>query len=349
MYRVTVSLPGCPDVADSFYIDVQPNPVLYAGGNHAVCQFDTLHLHASVTPNWYTHYTYGWSPTTSLDDPTQPTVIFTPGADTKYYVTVTTPHGCSSIDSAFITVHLNNFAKLDTSYTLCPHDSVQLQPSGGVFYIWHPGMYLSDSTSASPWVHAITSISYTAIATSQYGCLDTVTTHVTIQPQAHIYLEDSIDLYPGQTYQVNLQTNCTYFTWFPVAGLDNAYISNPVITPVISSKYIVHGKTEWGCEAVDSISVNLKETIFGLPNAFTPGAGVNNKLQLIKLGNGTLNYFRIYNRWGNKVFETSNINEGWDGTFHGTPQPYDVYVYEIEAVSSDGNVIKKYGNVTLIR
>ena len=86
-----------------------------------------------------------------------------------------------------------------------------------------------------------------------------------------------------------------------------------------------------------------------LPNAFTPGSSVNNKLYIIVQGEATLNYFRIFNRWGNKVFETSNINEGWDGTYHGTPEPYDVYVYEIEAVTNTGALFKKQGNITLIR
>jgi len=49
------------------------------------------------------------------------------------------------------------------------------------------------------------------------------------------------------------------------------------------------------------------------------------------------------------VFETKNISEGWDGTFHGKPQPMGVYVYEIEAVSNTGALFKRHGNITLIR
>ena len=139
MYHVVISLSGCPDILDSFYIDVQPNPFLFAGGNRTVCQFDTLHLSASITPNWYTHYIYTWSPTTYLDDPTKSTVVYTAGTDTKYYLTVTTPAGCNTKDSASITVYPGNFATMDTSFSICPHDSVQLVPSGGVSYSWHPG------------------------------------------------------------------------------------------------------------------------------------------------------------------------------------------------------------------
>jgi gliding motility-associated-like protein len=350
LYTVHIYMPGCPDTTASFFIDVQPNPQLYIGGNKSVCQFDSLHLHALVSPQWYTHYTYLWSPGIHLDDSTVPNVIFTPGDSSKIVLTVKTPNGCTGADSAMLIVHPGNFAKLDTAYDLCPYDSVQFTPTGGVSYVWHPGMYLNDSTIPNPWLKAITSHSYMAIATSAFGCKDTVTTTVHIRPAGVLNVGDSVTLYPGESYHVNPQTNCLSFAWFPPAGLSNAYVSDPVITPEISTKYIVHGVTEWGCKAVDSINVYIDlSELLTLPNAFTPGAGVNNKLYILKRGVAKLNYFRIYNRWGNVVYESSNLDQGWDGTFNGKPQPYDVYVYQVEAVSNNGAVFHKHGNVTLIR
>ncbi len=352
MYYVVISMPGCPDVKDSLYIDVQPNPVIFAGGNKSVCQFDTLHIHATVSPNWYTHYAYSWTPAFELDDSTMSSIIFKADtfANTMLYLSVTTPAGCSSLDSAFIIVHPGNFAFLDTTFNLCPHDSVQIQPTGGVSYRWHPGMYLNDSTSATPWAYANTNISYTAVVTSAFGCLDKISTNIVVHPAGVIYLGDSVKLYPGESYQINPQTNCTYFTWFPPAGLDYYHISNPVATPAVSTKYIVYGTTEWGCKAEDSISIYFDiSSLLDIPNAFTPGAGINNKLLLLRRGEATLHYFRIFNRWGNKVFETSNIEEGWDGKYKGVPQPYDVYVYQVEAVTNTGKLFHKTGNVTLIR
>jgi gliding motility-associated-like protein len=58
---------------------------------------------------------------------------------------------------------------------------------------------------------------------------------------------------------------------------------------------------------------------------------------------------RIYNRWGNLIFESKNLNQGWDGSYNGTPQPFGVYVYEIEAVTNLGKIVAQRGNVTLIR
>ena len=265
-------------------------------------------------------------------------------------LTVTTPAGCIGVDSADIIVHPGNFALLDTNYAVCPHDSVQLIPVGGVSYSWHPGIYLSDSLSATPWVHGVTSQEYVGIATSQYGCLDTVSVNVTMLPAAVMYLGDSVTLYPGQTYQLNTQSNCAYFSWYPPSGLSDAHISSPLASPEISTLYKVQGITEWGCKITDSINIFIDlQTLLALPNAFAPGTGPNNFFSIIKNGVATLNYFRVYNRWGNVVFETADINTGWDGTYSGKPQPFDVYVYEVEAVTSTGLVFHKHGNVTLIR
>ncbi len=350
MYYVHIFYPGCPDLIDSFYIDVQPTPDVFMGGNRKVCEFDTLLLHASVTPRWYTHYAYSWTPATFLDDTTLADVVFRAGDSSKIILTVTTPAGCTGSDSAFVFVYPGNFALLDTSVDICPHDSVQLIAKGGVSYIWHPGLYLSDSTIGSPWVHAITSQGYTVIATSQYGCLDTVTANVVVHPGAVLFLGDSVTIYPGESYHIVPQTNCVSFAWFPPAGLDNAYIADPVAMPEINTKYIVRGRTEWGCLAMDSISIYFDPSaVLALPNAFTPGSGANGKLFIIKRGEADLNYFRIFNRWGNLVFETSNINEGWDGTYNGKPQPFGVFVYQVEATTKQGNVFRKHGNVTLIR
>jgi len=356
LYFVNIYLPGCAPLKDSFYIDVQPNPTVYLGGERSVCQFDTIHLHAYVNPAWYAHYIYSWSPTTNLDTSTSSEVVFTGGDSTQLVLTVTTPAHiagtatCIGADSAFITVHPGNFAALDTNYTLCPGDSVQLMPTGGVSYRWRPVMYLSDSTSATPWVHAITTMYYNAVATSQYGCLDTVGVSVMINPRAVISLPDSVTLYPGESYQLSPGSNCESFAWFPPSGLSDAYISNPLATPAVSTRYIVTGKNEWGCIAVDSITINVNEnTLLAIPNAFTPGAQVNGKLYILKRGEATLSYFRIFNRWGNKVFETNNIEDGWDGSYNGAPQPLGVYVYEIEATTNTGALFEKHGNVTLIR
>ena len=86
-----------------------------------------------------------------------------------------------------------------------------------------------------------------------------------------------------------------------------------------------------------------------MPNAFVPGSGPNGELKIIKRGVATLKYFRIFNRWGQEVFSTNNIDEGWDGRYNGSSQPMGVYVYMIEAYTNTGKRFYKQGNITLIR
>ena len=355
-YTLTASISTCPPIVKSFHLDIQPYPQVYISDNRFVCRYDTLHLEASVTPSWYTHYSYNWSPGGDLDDSTIQNAVYTAGDSGKIVLTVSTPHNCIGKDSIIIHVHPSDSAVLNLTVHVCPHDSVRLMPISkdpGTIYRWHPGLYLSDSMAASPWVYPITSQHYVGIAYSQYNCRDTVHAYVEVDASAEIYLGSALTtIYPGESYQIPTQTNCTSFAWFPPSGLNSASISAPIATPQISTKYIVNASTEWGCKITDSIEIDVStETLLAVPNAFTPGngSGPNNTFKLDKRGIAKLNYFRIYNRWGNKVYESTDIDAGWDGTYKGVAQSYDVYVYQVEAVTSAGRTFSKSGNVTLIR
>ena len=370
-YILTVTYPGCPDIVDSFHLDVQPPPVISLGNTRDVCQFDTLLFVANMKDSWYTHYSYSWSPGGNLNDSTLHNVVFY--ADTAIdtvilHVTVSTPLGlvtpadlsCVSSDSVLIYVHPGQFDSSIRDTALCPGDSVQLislldttgYRTGTVVtnYKWTPSMYLSDPSSSMPWVHPITSVDYTLVGTSSYGCRDTTRVSIVVHPAAVIYLGDSVTLYPGESYQISPQTNCVNFLWYPPLGLNLTTVSNPIATPETHTQYIVYASTEDGCKTTDSITIRVDPgTYISVPNAFTPGGSVNSKFFVLKRGIASLNYFRIFNKWGNKVFETTNIDEGWDGMYNGKPQPFGVYVYEVEAVSTGGKVYDRVGNVTLIR
>lgn len=107
---------------------------------------------------------------------------------------------------------------------------------------------------------------------------------------------------------------------------------------------------EFGCTDTAHQTVeSLIDPLLDVPNAFTPGRG--NRASVVKVaGFGIINMnWRIYNRWGQKVFETNNRNTGWDGTFQGKLQPMDVYTYTLDVVFSDGRTQRKTGDITLIR
>ncbi len=348
-YVVTAYFPGCPDIVDSFHLDVQPNPTTYIGGNREVCKFDTLHLHGNVAPGWYTNYIYSWSPSVSIDFPNLQDVVFTAGDSTTIIFTVTTPAGCTAVDSAKLFVHPGNFAHVDSLFDICPRDSVQLKPFGADHYEWYPTMYIDSPTSLQPWVYPVTSQSYQMVGISEYGCRDTQNVMIYVHPSAVIFLEDSVLIYPGESYHIQPQTNASEFLWTPTSGLKGRFFADPVVTPEVSTKYIVTASTEFGCTVKDSIMVYVSDDgLVSIPNAFVPGSA-NSVFKVIKRGIVALNYFRIFDRWGVMVYESKDIDAGWDGTYKGKPQPFGVYIYQVEAVTQGGQIFRQHGNVTLIR
>jgi gliding motility-associated-like protein len=252
-----------------------------------------------------------------------------------------------------VTINPKPIVTVNSSVGVCPHDTVILQAVDADpldRYHWKPSLYLDDTTSASVIARPVNNMTYTVITTNKFNCYDTAVISVTVRSGALLELGDSITLYPGESVQLNPLTNCSSFTWFPPAGLSNAHVSDPLASPEISTKYTVRGVTDWGCKAVDSISIYVNpESLVSLPNAFTPGSSANNEFKILMRGVAKLNYFRIWDRWGVKVFETTNINKGWDGTYNGKNQPFGVYMYQVEAVTGTGRTFVKSGNITLIR
>ncbi len=350
MYYLTVNLPGCPTLVDSFFLDVQPVPQVWNGGNRVICAHDTVHLRPHVLPTWYNNYSYSWTPVTNLDQSTTASVVFTPGGSSTYTITVTTPAGCTGVDSVKILVRPGDFGTITGDQNMCPGDSVLMGAGGGVSYQWYPTMNVSDPHSPTPWAYPVADEDYHVIVTSIDGCTDTVLMHIHVFPAALITLSDSVVLYPGESYQLSAVGNCTSFNWFPPEGLDTFNISNPVAAPSVDTRYIVFGTTENGCTTSDTIGVYLSnEAIVAMPNAFTPGTGTNNLLYPINRGLSSLNYFRVFDRWGNMVFENTKLNDGWDCSYKGVPRMFGVYMYDLQGVSLTGKLISRHGNVTLLR
>ena len=107
-----------------------------------------------------------------------------------------------------------------------------------------------------------------------------------------------------------------------------------------------------GCSSYDSVLVNvIANTVLLMPTAFSPdGNGVNDVFKIVKTLNiEQLISFEIFSRWGEKVFETSNVNQGWDGTFNGRAQPLSAFTWINKAKDYDGQDIIKSGIVTLLR
>jgi gliding motility-associated-like protein len=352
-FTITAKYPTCPAIVNQLTVRVEPIPRVDLGEDSMFkCVYSPLYLTTKVSPTWFGNYSFEWRPNSFLDKFNTPIVTYNGAIDTMLRVTVRTPLGCRGRDSVYVHVFPGDFANIaPIDPEMCPRNSVELTASGGVSYRWTPNQYISNANSAVVSSTPMTTTKYTVYVTDKNGCVDTAFTTVTVNPEATITMPDTIVLYPGESYQLAPQGNMLYYNWFPTVGLSpNASVSNPVAAPTVNTRYYVTGTTEAGCEARDSIYVLVREeSAIDMANAFSPGSEPNSTFKVSHLGTANLRFFRVFNRWGVKVFETSDINKGWDGTLNGAPQPMGVYIYQVEAVTNTGKVFSKQGNVTLLR
>jgi gliding motility-associated-like protein len=155
----------------------------------------------------------------------------------------------------------------------------------------------------------------------------------------------------GQPLQL-MATGGVNYLWTPNTWLNNPAVQKPISKPQNNIRYTVTATSVNGCTASDYIDVIVYRLAADMyvPKAFTPnGDGNNDVFRPILLGMKELRLFRVYNRFGQLLFETKQIGKGWDGTFKGRGQDPATYVWYAEAVSYTDEVKFKKGYVVLIR
>jgi len=145
-------------------------------------------------------------------------------------------------------------------------------------------------------------------------------------------------------------SNYTY-TWLPTQFISDISITNPVVNPPYDYTYYLEVRNTFGCYDIDTVVVRVTCNDINLPNAFVPGSQnpESNHFGLLNRQIVKLNYFRVFDRWGQLVFETNDVTKRWDGTLNGKPAPMGVYVWEADGFCLEGRRFKRSGNVTLIR
>lgn len=139
--------------------------------------------------------------------------------------------------------------------------------------------------------------------------------------------------------------------WKPAVNLDNPISFTPVFRGNSDQLYTIEIRTNSGCLTVDTqlVKVHPRVEIY-VPNSFTPNNdGLNDILKPYTIGIKTLSYFRIFNRWGQLMFETHQLNTGWDGRFKGNKSEMQAVVWEVEGVGVDGLVYRRKGSSVIIR
>jgi len=141
------------------------------------------------------------------------------------------------------------------------------------------------------------------------------------------------------------------YQWRPATGLSDIHIFNPTFDSKENNDYLIDISTDNNCNFTDTLQVYVFDHIDILvPEAFSPnGDGSNDKLPFFAVGISSFTVFRIFNRWGQLLFESFDENNYWDGTFNGILQPIDAYVWIAEAIGTDGKQLKRRGQSILIR
>jgi gliding motility-associated-like protein len=175
---------------------------------------------------------------------------------------------------------------------------------------------------------------------------------IIIDPEIKNIRYPTLNAIANQPLQLDARTiSDASYNWNPRIGLNSYNISDPIFSYVNELEYNIQINTEAGCIIVDTLKVNMfnNEDIF-VPQGFSPnGDGQNDLLAPILVGMRSLTYFKVYNRWGQIVFESRSVNQGWDGRYRGAEQPIESYTWVAEGVGLDGKIIKRSGGAVLLR
>jgi gliding motility-associated-like protein len=317
-------------------------------------------------------FIYAWVPGTFLNDSTvqNPTAYIPRSID--YAVYSVGRNGCKLRDSLHVIVPQHDLGLTPKDTTVCLNQQIYLHATGGSAYQWFEyqgGSFQSATGSLScdncsdPVALPGTTTTYAVVYSNniqesnpindnyETGCPDTLFATIQINPLPPVRasIDDTMLSY-GQSIQL-FATGASFYYWTPVGSLDDPNSPSPIATPKETTNYIVSGTDSNGCVARDTvtITVDFRNNLL-IPTGFTPnGDGRNDVFKVVNAGFQRLMEFRVFNRWGQEVFSTTDIMQGWDGTWKGVAQPIGDYQYLIRVAYPDGNVQTYKGDINLIR
>lgn len=145
-------------------------------------------------------------------------------------------------------------------------------------------------------------------------------------------------------------TGANTYKWQPATYLDNPNIANPVMKARDAVSYLITGTNSLGCTDTARLNVTvIAKEVIAVPNAFRPSGTANPVLRPVLRKVNELRLFEVYNRWGQVVFSTKTMGAGWDGTYKGIAQPTGTYVWILEVVDWNGEMVRKRGSSILLR
>lgn len=238
--------------------------------------------------------------------------------------------GCDSIRVLHLTVEKKSFQFFEG--TICQGEQYML-PNGK--QVSNTGIYVDTLRT-------------------RFGCDSLVrTTTITLKPGPIFSVSKSNDINCVISQAQLTVSGGVRYLWTPSTTLDSATTATPIATPKETTTYNVRVWGRNGCSFTKDITVyadfNGDGPRYPIPSAFTPNKdGLNDCFHVRHWGPVQNFKMDIFNRWGEKVFSTTNIQSCWDGTFNKIPLPTGVFIYKISANGPCGNMFRT-GQITLIR
>ena len=349
-YYVDMDDNGCVN-RDSVKVRVTDHVNLVVMNDTTICEGDTIQLHV-VSDG----FKYAWSPAHQLVDPRSSHPSAITKRTTAYQVT-SSIGSCSATETVVVNTVPYPIAYAGYDTVICAKTTAQLRGTiTGTTFAWSPSASLVGSSQLNPVAIPKTSTTYRLTVYDDKGCpkpgVDEVI--VTMLPPIQTAVTGDTLVITGQPLQLNAAGGVRYI-WSPATSLSNPNIANPVATfnsSIDNIRYQVRVYNQAGC--YDSAFVSVKvfktsPTVF-VPNAFTPNHdGKNDFLRPIGVGIQNIEYFRVYNRWGQLMFATMSNKEGWDGTLAGKLQSPGAYVWAVKGIDYTGKPYVQKGTAVLVR
>ncbi len=328
---IGTSAAGCTGTA-TVSVTVNSLPTVSATASPtSICNGETSVLTASGTDN------YSWS-----TGGTTASITVTPNVTTTYTVTGSSGVGCSNTATVTVTVGSSLTINYTTTQSHCGQSdgNIITNVTGGI----PPYVYQWSNGANSENLINISAGNYNLTVTDANGCSSYISIMLTEapMPQANFAPKPQITTIEDPIiYFENYSTGASFYEWdFGDGNISTEYSPTYSYTNPGEYHVILSVADEYGC--IDTVGANIiiKEgaNTFYIPNAFTPNGNDLNELFNITATNINPNTFemRIYDRWGKQLFYTTDVNQGWDGTYKGEPVPQGIYTYIIKFEDSQG-------------
>lgn len=333
-------------VKDTFmtlYIDTIL-PQALVSDDITICLGDSTILSVSGGNN------YSWTPTLSLNNALDSMPVATPQQTTTYNVSSSNSCG-TAYDSIVVSVYQINATIVNDS-AVCIGDTVNLWAAGADTYWWEPSQYFASPSSShiSTTLYSPTIFTVTATDNTSAGinCSTSLTVFMDTLPHPTIDLENEINTNWGNTLYLNPTTNGITYLWSPPEGLSCTDCLSPLVNTNQTSTYYLTVTSIDGCINTDTITVFFDGVLY-VPNAFTPNGDGKNDI-FYAYGKDIVEFeLIIVDRWGERLFYSEDMEEGWNGFYKGSLSKVETYIWKIKYKDSQGNPGEQIGTVSLIK